>query len=161
MHPVIKVPRNVFLPQPNVDSAVLQFRFIGSVLWQMRSVFRDGEGMLCACAARPSSITLRPAAAERHGAAAMELLNRAGIDPGVAQRTAGAVDAFLICMRYMNMKVEANAKINLSLDVVRRRPDGYHDLRMIMMPLTLHDVLDVRRQKTGYPGRSDPNVPLR
>lgn len=41
------------------------------------------------------------------------------------------------------MKIEANAKINLSLDVVRRRPDGYHELRMIMMPLRLHDTLDV------------------
>ncbi len=41
------------------------------------------------------------------------------------------------------MKVEANAKINLSLDVVRRREDGYHDLRMIMLPLSLHDTLEV------------------
>ena len=41
------------------------------------------------------------------------------------------------------MKIEANAKINLSLDVVRRRPDGYHELQMIMMPLRLHDTLDV------------------
>ena len=45
------------------------------------------------------------------------------------------------------MKVEANAKINLSLDVVRRRSDGYHDLRMIMLPLTLHDVLEVTPAK--------------
>ena len=28
VHPVMKVPRNVFMPKPNVDSAVLQFRFI-------------------------------------------------------------------------------------------------------------------------------------
>ena len=28
------------------------------------------------------------------------------------------------------MKVEAHAKINLALDVVKRREDGYHDLRM-------------------------------
>lgn len=36
---------------------------------------------------------------------------------------------------------KAYAKINLALDVVRKRSDGYHDLKMIMMPLELHDVL--------------------
>lgn len=41
------------------------------------------------------------------------------------------------------MKVEAHAKINLALDVVKRREDGYHDLRMIMLPLQLHDTLHV------------------
>lgn len=41
------------------------------------------------------------------------------------------------------MKIEANAKVNLTLDVVRRREDGYHELDMIMVPLTLCDYLDV------------------
>lgn len=36
---------------------------------------------------------------------------------------------------------KAYAKINLALDVVRKRIDGYHDLKMIMVPLELHDVL--------------------
>ncbi|MFR9118233.1 MAG: hypothetical protein ACLVJX_04855 [Merdibacter sp.] len=54
------------------------------------------------------------------------------------------------------MKVEANAKINLSLDVVRRRNDGYHDLRMIMLPLTLHDVLEVTPAKEDTLVCSDP-----
>ena len=58
------------------------------------------------------------------------------------------------------MKVEANAKINLSLDVVRRRSDGYHDLRMIMLPLTLHDVLEVTPAKEDTLVCSDPKVPL-
>ena len=35
--------------------------------------------------------------------------------------------------------VKAYAKINLGLDVLRRRPDGYHDLRMIMQTVTLYD----------------------
>lgn len=33
----------------------------------------------------------------------------------------------------------ARAKINLSLDVLRRRPDGYHEVRMIMQSLVLCD----------------------
>ena len=38
----------------------------------------------------------------------------------------------------------AYAKINLSLDVLARRPDGYHDLCMIMQTVSLHDSLAVR-----------------
>lgn len=36
---------------------------------------------------------------------------------------------------------KAHAKINLALDVVKKRTDGYHELQMIMIPLELHDVL--------------------
>lgn len=36
---------------------------------------------------------------------------------------------------------KAYAKINLGLEVVRKRPDGYHDLSMIMTPISLHDEL--------------------
>ena len=30
------------------------------------------------------------------------------------------------------MEVQANAKLNLTLDVLGKRPDGYHDMRMVM-----------------------------
>ena len=40
------------------------------------------------------------------------------------------------------MKQRAYAKINLCLDVVRRREDGYHELEMIMAPINLYDSLD-------------------
>ena len=40
-------------------------------------------------------------------------------------------------MKQIHMK--AYAKINLGLDVVGKRPDGYHDLRMIMQTVKLHD----------------------
>ncbi len=36
---------------------------------------------------------------------------------------------------------KAHAKLNLALDVVGKREDGYHELKMIMIPLALHDVL--------------------
>lgn len=35
--------------------------------------------------------------------------------------------------------IKARAKINLSLDVLRKREDGYHDVRMIMQSISLHD----------------------
>lgn len=41
------------------------------------------------------------------------------------------------------MKESAYAKINLSLDVVCKRADGYHELSMIMLPLTFHDSLEI------------------
>ncbi len=37
----------------------------------------------------------------------------------------------------------AYAKINLTLDVGQRRPDGYHDIRSIMQTIALHDTLTV------------------
>lgn len=41
------------------------------------------------------------------------------------------------------MELLANAKINLTLDILRRREDGYHDMRMVMQAVTLADVLTV------------------
>ena len=35
------------------------------------------------------------------------------------------------------------AKINLGLNVVRKRADGYHDIESIMVPIPLHDVLEI------------------
>ena len=46
--------------------------------------------------------------------------------------------------------VHAYAKINLALDVLNRRPDGYHTVRMIMQSLSLCDTLFL--QKTEEPG---------
>ena len=41
------------------------------------------------------------------------------------------------------MEIQARAKINWTLDVVGRRPDGYHLLDMLMQPLSLHDTLQI------------------
>lgn len=41
------------------------------------------------------------------------------------------------------MKIYAPAKVNLALDVVKQREDGYHELDMIMAPVSLYDELDV------------------
>ena len=42
---------------------------------------------------------------------------------------------------------EAYAKINLTLDVGARRPDGYHDIRSIMQTISLHDTVTIRRTR--------------
>ena len=41
------------------------------------------------------------------------------------------------------MELTANAKINLTLDILRKREDGYHDLQMVMQSITLADILTV------------------
>lgn len=41
------------------------------------------------------------------------------------------------------MELLANAKINLTLDILRRREDGYHDLQMVMQSVTLADTLTI------------------
>jgi len=45
-----------------------------------------------------------------------------------------------------HLGLKAYGKINLGLDVLRRREDGYHDVRMIMQTVGLYDHLDLTRQ---------------
>ena len=37
------------------------------------------------------------------------------------------------------IQLKALAKINLGLDVLRRREDGYHEVKMIMQTIGLHE----------------------
>ena len=36
-----------------------------------------------------------------------------------------------------------NAKINLGLNIVERRPDGYHNIETVFYPVPLTDVLEI------------------
>ena len=56
-------------------------------------------------------------------------------------------------MAMESMWINAPAKINIGLDVVGRREDGYHDVRMIMQSIRLFDRLTLTRKK-------DPGVRL-
>lgn len=56
------------------------------------------------------------------------------------------------------MRLRAMAKINLGLDVIRKREDGYHEVRMIMQTIRMYDVLDIRKKRN--PGISlSTNLP--
>lgn len=46
------------------------------------------------------------------------------------------------------MKLRAFAKINLGLDVIRRREDGYHEVKMIMQTIQMYDQLEIETKKT-------------
>ncbi len=45
------------------------------------------------------------------------------------------------------MTLNANAKINISLDVLSSRDDGYHELEMVMCEIPLFDVVKLKKQK--------------
>lgn len=48
----------------------------------------------------------------------------------------------------MEIKVKAYAKINLMLDIIYRRTDGYHDLFMIMQSIGIYDTVTVTETKS-------------
>ena len=47
------------------------------------------------------------------------------------------------------------AKINLGLNVVERRPDGYHNLQTVFMPVPLTDALEVYEMDAAFPSEMD------
>ena len=56
------------------------------------------------------------------------------------------------------MKIRAYAKINLALDVIRKREDGYHELEMIMAPITLHDLIYINIIDSGIEIASNSKI---
>jgi len=58
------------------------------------------------------------------------------------------------------MLVKAYAKINISLDIVGKREDGYHLLRMIMQTINLYDLININKISNGIELSCDkPYVP--
>jgi 4-diphosphocytidyl-2-C-methyl-D-erythritol kinase len=66
--------------------------------------------------------------------------------------------------------IEAPAKLNIRLKITGRRPDGYHELVSIMTPVSLLDVIEVRKKggegvelsASGYPvPLDDGNIVVR
>ena len=55
-----------------------------------------------------------------------------------------------------HLELKAYGKINLGLDVVRRREDGYHEVRMIMQTVRVCD----RTEPDGGRGNPSFNEPL-
>ncbi len=61
-----------------------------------------------------------------------------------------------------SLKIEACAKVNFTLEVLGRRPDGYHDLRSLVVPISLSDTITLSRAgKTGLEiTAEDPAIDL-
>lgn len=61
----------------------------------------------------------------------------------------------------MKMKLKAHAKINLALEVVGKRSDGYHDLRSVMHEIALYDTVTLTFQQAvslSCPGVTGDNA---
>ena len=50
----------------------------------------------------------------------------------------------------MKLNRQAPAKLNLALDILRKRPDGYHDMRMVMQTISLCDTVTVEEIEAGF-----------
>ncbi|MGE5654517.1 MAG: 4-(cytidine 5'-diphospho)-2-C-methyl-D-erythritol kinase [Bacillota bacterium] len=60
----------------------------------------------------------------------------------------------------MALVVQARAKINLSLDVLARRPDGFHEVRMVMQSIDLHDRLEFAPAMNLSLASDHPQLPI-
>ena len=49
------------------------------------------------------------------------------------------------------MIVYPNAKINIGLNVVEKRPDGYHNLETVFYPINLQDVIEIKEIENDIP----------
>lgn len=59
-----------------------------------------------------------------------------------------------------SIKVKASAKINLSLDVVGRKPDGYHIIESIFQSVNIYDIITVSKIENGiHLTCNEPNIP--
>jgi len=47
------------------------------------------------------------------------------------------------------------AKINLGLNIVEKRPDGYHNLETVFYPVRIHDALEVYEMDSAFPSAFD------
>jgi len=58
------------------------------------------------------------------------------------------------------MKVKAFSKINLGLEILKKREDGYHDIRTLFQSISLHDSIEIRLSSSGqiHIDGTDPSI---
>src|SRR4029434_963758 len=50
---------------------------------------------------------------------------------------------------FVPLRCASPCKVNLLLNILARRPDGFHELETVMMPVPFTDYLDFSRQPAG------------
>ena len=56
------------------------------------------------------------------------------------------------------MEVKSYGKINLSLDVISKRDDGYHNIETIMQKINLYDIMKFEKIEKGFVLNIDDNT---
>ena len=60
----------------------------------------------------------------------------------------------------MTLELQSHCKVNFLLNILGKRPDGFHELETVMHPVALHDLLKFKRSGTGIKLTcSDPALP--
>ena len=60
----------------------------------------------------------------------------------------------------MEVRLQCPCKVNLLLNILGRRPDGFHELETIMQPVAIHDYLTIRLDGEGVQvSCSHPDLP--
>lgn len=57
------------------------------------------------------------------------------------------------------LTLKSHAKINLTLEIISKRPDGYHNIESVMQEIELHDKIILRKAR-GIKIRSNKDIPL-
>jgi len=60
------------------------------------------------------------------------------------------------------LRLESPAKVNLRLEILKKRKDGYHELRTVLQKISLHDTLSfaLRKEKGISITTKHPNLPV-
>jgi len=58
-------------------------------------------------------------------------------------------------VRMDSINLKAYAKVNLSLDILGKRPNGYHEVEMIMQQVTLYDDVTITKKPVGISIHTD------
>ena len=61
--------------------------------------------------------------------------------------------------RPRSLSLRASAKVNLSLEVLEKRPDGYHEISTVMLAVDLHDRLTIEAAPALSLQTDDPELP--
>jgi 4-diphosphocytidyl-2-C-methyl-D-erythritol kinase len=60
------------------------------------------------------------------------------------------------------LHLESPAKVNLRLEILKRREDGYHELRTLLQKISLHDTLhfSLKKEKGVSINTDHPKLPI-
>src|ERR1019366_8811347 len=109
-----------------------------------RRLRQDGQVHPCRGAMAEIRRGMAPRSARRYGTGKASRSgtknSRSEAPPGAAENP-GRRKAVVAYLPMKSVRVPAHAKVNLRLEILGRRPDGYHELRTIFQSITLHDTL--------------------